>query len=97
MVLTPQPIGSRLELVAPIVVTAECDGGWVVVSDDVFGLYGDAGSLEEAMQDYLLETVDLYRFWKEEVAAGHPVERSLAAISRYVKPAPNLAPNAIQC
>mgnify|MGYP001137892717 CR=1 FL=1 len=94
--LTPQPIGSGLELVAPIVVTAECDGGWFVISDNVLGLYGDAPSLDEAIQDYLLELVDLYRFWKEEVAAGRPLEPSLAAVSRYVKSAPNLAVNATQ-
>jgi len=45
----------------------ECeDDGWYVVSDDIFGVYGDAESLRQAVDQYASELIDNYEFFLRE-------------------------------
>jgi len=65
--LSPGQIEGGWTLVRPIMLLVEReDDGWFVVSDDLFGVYGDAESLRQAVDQYASGLIDEYEFLLRE-------------------------------
>lgn len=75
------------------------DDGWYIVSDDLFGIYGDGPTFREAQRQYISSLIDHHEFLIRESQRGCP-DASLALselerMQRYLQPAPtNLGPHA---
>ncbi len=72
----PQPYPSHITLLGSIAVgwtvyqplrlmIEQEDDGWVVVSDDVFAVYGDGATLNAARQSYIVSLIDYYEMLAE--------------------------------
>jgi len=79
-VARPQPYLPHITLLGPIAVGwAVCQplrlmvgqeaDGWVVISDDVFAVYGDGATVSAARQSYIVSLIDYY-----EILAAHAHE-----------------------
>ncbi len=74
------------KLLQPIILDVErLSNGQVIVSDDVFRLFGAGAGLERALHDYETTLVDFYISVEAGVLAGRPGrERALTRLSAYM-------------
>lgn len=71
-------INSDWRISQPLLINIEKDDdGSYVVSDDIFGVYGNGKSLSEAKRDYVLSLIEYY-----EILSSHPDEDSQKLLER---------------
>ena len=69
-------IAPSWELTHPLTLTVSADeDGWFVVSDDVFHVYGDGETLDNARQDYIVSLIDYYRLVERDALGGEDSDR----------------------
>ena len=62
------------------------DDGWYVVSDDIFGVYGDAESLRQALHQYVSGLIDNYEFCLRESRRNSLAIPQLDRMRKYLQP-----------
>jgi len=80
-------IGPGWKLIRPLPIKIEQDeDGYYVVSDDLFLVYGEAATLEEAEQDYIVSLRDYYQIIATRAAEGHaPTQKLLQQLETYLQ------------
>ncbi len=86
--LSPGRIEDGWTLVRPIMLLVEReDDGWYVVSDDMVGVYGDAESLRQAVDQYASGLIDQYQFFLRESRNNPLAIPQLERMRKYLQPA----------
>jgi hypothetical protein len=80
-------IAPSWELVRPLTVTIGADeDGWNVLSDEVFQVYGDGDTLEDARRDYIASLIEYYRMVERDSDNGdESARRELDRVQAYVR------------
>jgi hypothetical protein len=79
------PLVSGLQLSRPLLVTSEQDeDGLYIVADDVFGVYGDGESEQEALEDYKVSLVDFYELASQDDDTAHS-RALLSLLKQYIQ------------
>ncbi len=87
--LSPGRIEEGWTLMRPIILLVEReDDGWYVVSDGIFGVYGDADSLRQAVQQYASGLIDEYEFFRHEARHNPLAIPQLERMRKYLQPPP---------
>jgi hypothetical protein len=74
-------------LVEPLLISIEReDNGWFVLSDDIFPVYGDGATLEEARADYVRTLIDYYELLATRARENAHDARELEHLRVYVRP-----------
>jgi len=85
--LPPGWIEEGWTLMRPIILLVECeDDGWYVVSDDIFGVYGDAESLRRALHQYASGLIDEYEFFRREARHNPLAIPQMERMEKYLQP-----------
>jgi len=85
--LSPGSIEEGWTLVRPIILLVEReDDGWYVVSDGIFGVYGDAESVGQAVQQYASGLIDEYEFFRRESLHNPLAILQLERMRKYLQP-----------
>lgn len=85
--LSPGRIEEGWTLMRPIILLVEReDDGWYVVSDDIFGVYGDAESLRQAVDQYASGLIDEYEFFRRESPHNPLAMPDLGRMRKYLQP-----------
>ena len=93
----PQPYPSQTTLIGPVAVgwtvcqplrlmVEQEDDGWVVVSDDVFAVYGDGATVSAARQSYIASLIDYYEMVAEHAQADRFDADQLERLRSYLRP-----------
>ena len=94
-----QALSNRLDLAGPVapgwvlrqVLSLRVEreiGGWYVVSDDIFAVYGDGGSVNAALGDYILSLIEYYHLVAHDAGRDALSAAHFAHLQSYVQPAP---------
>jgi len=85
--LSPGQIEEGWALMRPIMLVVEReDDGWYVVSDDIFGVYGDAESLRQAVDQYASGLIDTYEFLLCESQHNPLAMPQMERMRKYLQP-----------
>ena len=80
-------IASGWLLVEPLPVTVEADGAdCFIVSDDVFGVYGDGKTPGDAWDDYCTSLIDYYQILAADAESDPPTRALFSKLRRYLRP-----------
>jgi hypothetical protein len=73
-------------LIERLPVTLEADGAdCFIVSDDLFGVYGDGKTPGEAWDDYWTSLIDYYQILAAEPASDRPTRALFNKLRRYLR------------
>ena len=86
--LLPGPLGNGWVIARYIPVAIHADeDGWYVLSDTVFQVYGDGGTLAAAQRDYIASLIDYYRMVERDALENDAsARRELKRVQKYVHP-----------
>jgi len=85
--LPPGRIEEEWALLRPIILLVEPeDDGWWIVSDDIFGVYGDAESLRRALHQYASGLIDEYDFFRREARHNPLAIPQWERMRKYLQP-----------
>lgn len=82
-------IHSGWQIIQPILLTEERDDdGHYLISDDLFGVYGDGSTAPEALEDYVVSLIDYYEILSVRAQEDDDLIRAqLYRLRRYVRAA----------
>jgi hypothetical protein len=80
-------ITPTLEIIQPLLLTAERDDdGSYLISDDLFGVYGDGPSISESLTDYMVSLGDYYTILSvRAMDDSHLIREQFDRLQRYLR------------
>jgi hypothetical protein len=83
-------VWSGWRLVQPLLLTLERDeDGCYIASDDQFAVYGDGGTLAEALQDYIVSLIEYYEILAARADDDLPTQALFRRLRLYLNPPPS--------
>lgn len=88
LLLSDGQIAQGWRVVSPIPIYMQLDeDNSIVLSDDMFGVYGVGDTLQAAQQDYIVSLIDQYHFFVSDAERGNrPAKDALARLRAYLRP-----------
>jgi hypothetical protein len=79
------PVSDHLRLAQPITVNFEHeDGGKIIVSDDIFYMYGEGATRQDALRDYISSLAEYYEVLEAQEDA--PSTELFLYLQSYLRP-----------
>ena len=71
----------------PLLITVELDeDGYYIASDDIFAVYGDGSTANEALQDYIVSLLDYYQLLSARAEDDPPTQVLFRRLQSFIRP-----------
>ena len=71
----------------PFLITVELDeDGYYIASDDIFAVYGDGSTANEALQDYIVSLLDYYQLLSARAEDDPPTQVLFRRLQSFIRP-----------
>lgn len=85
-ILFKENISVEWQIAQPLIVSIEHSNGLFIVSDNLFGVYGDGDNEYEALEDYKISLIDYYQLIKTRAQENKQTQELFNHLKLYISP-----------